>query len=249
MNSSESTQPATLSQESKKNHKAKRGVLYIIWGNDERAEKEMKRSIVSVQQQHPDIPMHVERFEAGSFLTKSKMYDLSPFEETAFLDNDTVILGRLDFAFDKARKFSLACCINECPWARRYSDKQLSRDMIEYNTGVLFFTRSAKPFFDAWAKLSLTVDTSIIHYINGKKRLMPIADQGSFALAIEKTGFLPFILPLNWNFRPIWHKSFFGPIKIWHDHSGAPPAILKWNENQASQDNVIQYNELISSTR
>jgi len=45
-----------------------------------------------------------------------------------------------------AIKHALACCICENPWARRYGG--LQGDLVEYNTGVQFFTRAAKPYFD-----------------------------------------------------------------------------------------------------
>jgi hypothetical protein len=67
------------------------------------------------------------------------MLEVTPFEETLFLDNDTVVLGRLDYGFQKASQFGLA---------------------------------------------------------------------------IEQTGFLPFVLPQNWNFRSKWHRSWFGPMKL-----------------------------------
>lgn len=220
--------------------KAKRGILYMIWGNSEKHERILLRSITSVQKYHPDLPIHVERFEAGGKINKTRICDLSPFEETAFLDNDTVVMGKLDFGFDKARQFSLACVINECPWARRYSDSRLSGDMVEYNSGVLFFTKKAKPVFDAWEKLFPTTDASIIHLKGEKNCLMPVADQGSLALAIEQTGFQPFVLPYNWNFRPSWYRSFFGPIKIWHAHYDIPEELLDSNKEQSAKDAVLR---------
>ncbi len=44
---------------------------------------------------------------------KATMFDLSPFDETLFLDLDTVVLGRLDFGFQKAQQFGLAIAICE----------------------------------------------------------------------------------------------------------------------------------------
>jgi hypothetical protein len=41
----------------------------------------------------------------------------------------------------------------------------------------------------------------------------------------NETGFLPFVLPLNWNFRPRYHRAFFGPLKIWHDYADVPVAV------------------------
>jgi hypothetical protein len=53
------------------------------------------------------------------------MAAMTPFEETLFLDADTVPLGRLDFGFEQAQRFGLACCICEVPWARRPKSKNV----------------------------------------------------------------------------------------------------------------------------
>ena len=73
---------------------------------------------------------------------------------------------------------------------------------------------------------------------------MPHNDQAGFARAVADTGFVPFVLPSNWNLRPEWHKSFFGPVKVWHDYRPVPEALLEWNANQEAADSVIQYTEL-----
>lgn len=222
-----------------------RGVLYIVWDNNPKIAKSLQRSITSVQEYHRELPIHVEHLcDNATFLDKARMLDLSPFDETLFLDADTVVLDRLDFAFEKAISFGLACAICECPWARRYDDTKLCGDIVEYNTGVLFFTKKVKPLFDIWHQLACEVKSSITHYKDGRIKKMMLADQGSFALAVEKTAFSPFVLPLNWNLRPQWHKSFFGPIKIWHDHCEVLPDILEWNKNQCLEDHTIQYAEL-----
>ncbi|MEJ0070814.1 MAG: hypothetical protein WDO24_21130 [Pseudomonadota bacterium] len=38
------------------------------------------------------------------------MFEHSPFETTVYLDADTVVLGRLDYGFEMAERFGLACC-------------------------------------------------------------------------------------------------------------------------------------------
>ena len=58
---------------------------------------------------------------------------------------------------------------------------------------------------------------------------------------INKFKFNPFVLPLNWNFRPIWHRSFFGPIKIWHDYSDPPLFFDELSEYYQKSDAIIQY--------
>lgn len=140
-----------------------RGVLYMVWGA--RATGAVKRSIASVQQYHPELPTKVIELPSNThplkgLLEKSKMMELSPFDETLFLDADTVVLDRLDFGFEQASRFGVACCICESPWARRYQGLPKD-DGIEYNTGVLFFTRGAEQLFRRWQELAPVVDSAI----------------------------------------------------------------------------------------
>jgi hypothetical protein len=222
---------------------ARRGIIYVTWGD--KPDRVHQRSLDSVARHHGELPIHLIRLpEKATLLEKSRMFDMTPFEETLYLDADTVVLGRLDFGFEKAVRHGLACAICECPWARRYAG--LSGDMVEYNTGVLFFTRRARPVFDAWKKLAFTVNSSIPIFVDGKLGHMPLNDQAGFALAVDRTGHLPFVLPQNWNFRPRWQKSFFGPVKIWHDYREAYPTLLAWNKNQLDETQVIQYNEVMA---
>jgi hypothetical protein len=221
---------------------AKRGVVFIFWGP--RATPFFERAVASLRTHHPELPVHVERLDdhldpAAGLLQKSRMADISPFETTLYLDVDTVVLGRLDFAFDRAERHGLACTICECPWASRY--RGLSGDLIEYNTGVIFFTALARPVFEAWKRFSVELDSSIRHVVNGQVTVMPHNDQGGFAQAVDATGFHPFVLPLNWNLRPKWHRSFFGPVRIWHDYRAVPENLLEINRYYASPESIIQY--------
>ncbi len=215
---------------------AKRGVVYIVWGKfDQRL---LDRSIASLKAHHPELPVHVERLPDGSgLLDKSGMLGMTPFEETLFLDGDTVVLDRLDFGFEKAQRHGLALSICECPWGRRYAG--LSGDIVEYNTGVMFFTAKAKPVFDAWAATVRNLDSSCIFSMGGQLHRMPENDQAGFAKAVDDTGFQPFVLPYNWNFRPKWHKSWYGPLKIWHDYGAPPEALVRQNREQAKPETVV----------
>lgn len=215
-----------------------RGVLYIRWGPNQAV---LQRSIDSVRAVHPELPIHVHHLpDDASLLDKASMLDLTPFEETLFLDVDTVILDRLDFGFEMARRHRLACCICECPWARRYGG--VSGDLVEYNTGVLFFTAEARPIFDAWRSKVRSVDSSITLFdSDGKLLVMPCNDQAAFSLAVAESARAPFILPLNWNFRPLWQGSWWGPIKIWHDYEDPPEQVVAWSREQARSDAIIEF--------
>jgi hypothetical protein len=218
-----------------------RGVLYIVWGDFDVAVLERARA--SLQRVHPDLPVEVAELPGGStLLDKAGMLDLTPFDETLFLDADTVVLDDLSFGFEQATRFGLACSICECPWARRYGG--IDGEMVEYNTGVLFFTDQARPVFDAWKACAGSVDSSIVFHNGEELARMPLNDQAGFAQAVDETGFRPFVLPYNWNFRPKWHKSWFGPLKIWHDYSDVPEPMWQHNAEQAAPDSIVRLSVL-----
>lgn len=224
-----------------------RGVLYMTWPGEPRAEAALARSIESLKRVHPELPYHVERLPDGStLLDKAKMYDLSPFEETLFLDADTVVLDRLDMGFRKARVHGMALCICECPYARRFEGLKHHGDIVEYNTGAIWFdklSRTVADVFHRWNLQSRLLDGRLTFMLNGVPTLMPLNDQASFALAVDRLDFVfnPFVLPMNWNFRPIWQKSWCGPIKVWHDYSDPPPAMLEWNKSQAAPGAILDF--------
>jgi hypothetical protein len=219
-----------------------RGVLYLKWGD--RADAVVQRSVASVQRFHPELDVKIIELDGdATLLDKSLMFDLSPFDETLFLDADTVVMGRLDFGFEKSVKHGIACCICECPWARRFGG--LSGDIVEYNTGVLFFTRQAKAIFEGWKHHSNAIDSSLTFRIDQTRRgVMPCNDQAGFAKAVDDLGIIPFILPMNWNLRPKWQSSFFGPVKIWHDYDEPPAGFDAWNEQQGIEQKHIEFTSI-----
>lgn len=210
---------------------AKRGVLYIVWGKKRNPELDagLRRSMNSLFKYHPKLPVKIEELGgSATLLDKARMYDLSPFDETLYLDADTVVFDTLDFGFERAARHGLACCICESPWARRYPHA-ITSETIEYNTGVLFFSRApaVAALFESWKTLSKTVDSRLpFRKPSGEEQEMACNDQASFARAIEETGFNPFVLPQNWNLRPAWQRLVCGPLKIWHDYA-QPPGVVE----------------------
>lgn len=218
-----------------------RGILFIVWKGDTNAPDLLDRSIESVKQWHPELPVEVVRLPDGAgLLAKSRMLELSPFKSTLFLDADTVVLGNLNYGFEQAEKHGLACCICECPWARRYDGLRHMGDIVEFNTGVMFFTEESRLVFDRWQSLSDTLDSA--HRFRSWRGVecMPLNDQAAFALAVSELDFNPYVLPQNWNFRHRWQKSVFGPIKIWHDVNDTPEDALAFNVRQMSEDAILQ---------
>lgn len=219
------------------------GILYFVWGD--KHESFLQRSIASVHKHHPDMLVHIERRDSGQLIDKAKMYDLSPFDVTLYLDVDTVVMGDLSFGFRKAETHGIAACICECPWARRYGGLKHVGDVREFNTGVLFFDkRLSTSTFKRWPKIAADLDSSIEFYVGDEVRTMPSNDQASFAMAVEDSGFNPFVLPMNWNLRPTWHKSWFGPVRIWHDYEEPPASLTRWNVDQSNPESIIRYMEV-----
>lgn len=221
----------------------KRGVLYLYWGENGGAP--LVRSIKSLQEIHPELPyLAVQLPGTSTLLDKAAMFRHSPFEETLYLDTDTMVMDRLDFGFEMAVRHSLACCICECPWAKRYTGLANRGDMLEFNSGVIFFTRRAARVFDVWEQESRSLDSSIF-MDDGKGGIgrMPCNDQAGFSVAISKFSTPPFVLPLNWNFRPAWHRSWWGPLKVWHDYSDPTPVVLEVQKQQLQPGALISYRQ------
>lgn len=230
----------------------KRGALYIVWPDPQNprgpkaTEEALERSLYSLARVHPELEIDIIRLgDDANLLSKAEMLDMSKFDATVFLDADTVVLGRLDQGFEKAAQHGLACCICECPWARRYGGLADRGDLIEYNTGVLFFTKGAEEVFESW-KRNVAIDSSIRFLAKDNQIVtMPLNDQAGFAQAIDETGFNPCVLPMNWNFRPIWQKTVFGPVKIWHDYSPVTDGVLAWNAEQTSAGALITCGRIV----
>ena len=220
------------------------GVLYIVWGSD--IDKFLRRSIDSLKAQHPDLPVHVERIADGStFLDRTNAYDISPFDGvTLMLDSDTVVMSKLDFGFEVARKHHLALCINECPWASRYPALR-NTEIIEYNCGVVFFNRSemAKDVFTRW-HANRDIDSRVLYRKDDQVQECAVNDQAPMAKAIWDAGISPFVLPHNWNFRPRFHTSWYGQLKIWHEYLNPPPNLFNVSKHQGPDQPLLEHFKL-----
>ena len=137
----------------------------------------------------------------------------------------------------------IACAVVGGAWllanhrARRYGGIEV--DIIEYNTGVIFFTKAAKLIFRIWKERVRDIDSSINFVLDGQQGHMSLNDQAGFAVAVEEVGAQPFILPHNWNFRPKWQKSWYGPLVIWHDYSEPPASLLSHNITQFDPTQIL----------
>jgi hypothetical protein len=220
----------------------KRGVLYIVWGD--KIETLLQRSIASVKKFYPDLPIEIRRPDGQlGLLEKAEWMLSSPFETTLYLDADTVIVGNLDQAFDTAEMHGLACCICECPWMRRYG---IRGDLLEYNTGVLFFTNAyiVTKVFKRWRGLASEPPASNCLDVDGTRLTGPCDDQYGFARAVHEVGMHPFILPLNYNYRPRFQRTFFAPLKIWHSPTDVPEWVQRVSQECESGKRLVTFCDL-----
>jgi len=205
-------------------NKENRGVVYVYWGD--RAKEEVNKSIASIV----PLPYHIIELDKTSNLNdKSKMYDLSPFDETVFLDTDTVVLDDITYGFEMANKFGIAITIAPACYAGRH-DKSFTKDLVEYNNGVVFFKKDhkVKEVFEKWKELAFNY---------------PISQTG-LARAFELCNFNPFVLPQNYNYRADFLSPVFGPIKIWHSRLPIPKNIEDWNnKDEYTFGNYLRYKQ------
>jgi hypothetical protein len=161
-----------------RNVSADAGILYVAFG--EKAILNVENSIQTVKKFAPTLPIavvsdkqvkgadhiifHVD-IDAGARSAKTRMYSLSPFRKTLFLDADTEMksdpmhgFGLLDhvdmvIAQDPVRIFR----DNTWPALVQAEVEETIREtkggeFLYYNSGVIFFRRSAanKGLFQAW---------------------------------------------------------------------------------------------------
>lgn len=214
-----------------------RGVLYVAYGD--KARESCARSIQTVRRFLPEIPVavvsatplenveciHIHRPEAdpGARTYKTQIYALSPFDETLFLDADTEVVSSPDAGFDLLRFVDVVMSL-DCD--RRVGEKHnaqhdpaeraatlievgLDGDLLYYNSGVIFFKRSARALalFAAWYE----------EWQRWRRH-----DQLALARAFYRCPTRVATLRENWNTH---HKN--EAVFVWHKHrsvsrEGAP---------------------------
>jgi lipopolysaccharide biosynthesis glycosyltransferase len=190
-----------------------KGILYYVWGNYNKTD--LNKSIESARKfgYHTKV---VHDYYKGKGLQRYQkrigIYDSSPFDLTLHLDTDTIIKGNLDYGFNMAKKYGLACCI--APASSSYIATPntiqdiMNEDLPQYNCGVLFFSKKAKKVFRRWERL-------LVEHPLSKDN-----DQPYFAQAVSEN-LNPYILPKTWNFRPhvrYESKAYHGELKILHSN-------------------------------
>ncbi len=139
-----------------------------------------------------------------------------------FLDADTYVLLDIAQGFEKAETYGIAAAQAAAYGLEHFwgFGKVLddlgfvSREILQYNAGVVFFTRVPQVWrvMQKWHELCQTAAA----------RDSVWADQPYFTLAMELLGFNPYTLSIAYNYRN-FGEQVSGRIRIWHSHT--PPPI------------------------
>ena len=151
------------------NRQSRRGVVYVAWGRDH--VDVARRSAASVKRSNPGLGTaiwckpgdDVSGFDQALYIPdglkrpKVNVLGESPFEETLFLDNDTLVRADLSSLFDLLDKYEM-CGAQVILWHRPRHLKKIALDLPEtfpeINTGVLLYrkTPAVLDFFRDWAE-------------------------------------------------------------------------------------------------
>ncbi|MCR8550817.1 putative nucleotide-diphospho-sugar transferase [Salipiger sp. P9] len=211
-----------------------RGVIYTAWGRDH--VEVARRSAASVKKWNPEMGTAIwckagddtsgfdQAFHIPEGIKRPKIELLgaSPFDETLYLDNDTMIRADLRPMFDLLRKYEL-CGAQVILWHRKRHQKPIALDLPEsfpeINCGVLLYrkTPAVLTFFDEWVRSYLASGMKI--------------DQPAFRETLWQSDVKFYVLPPQFNKR-----VFEASELIWSD---APRARILHLELLRPQKNPI----------
>lgn len=187
-----------------------RGVLIIATGDGD-YQKLARIAVQSIVRHNPGLPVLTHRGKGNgldSRVEKLRMFQVSPFDETIYLDCDVVVQADITPLFDMipcaphvgmALDFGPKTCEGIVShrffkWAVPKSiltnlERKVPGDAPHFNSGVVVFRKmpTAAKFFKDWA--------------NVWHSRPPAQDQVALIEACSKTGVFPTLLPPEWNYQ------------------------------------------------
>jgi len=226
---------------------AGRGIMYVATGS--RHMHEAVRAARSAQTHLPNLPRAIytdagrrdEAVKSGlfdrveiidnpeySYLDKIEAVSRMPFEQTLFLDTDTVVVDPCEEIFAPLEVYDLAAAHEYYRGEFIYED--LPRSHPTMNTGVIAFRRSDafRRFAGLWRerfveeRQFITAQEKPSHH-----------DQPAFRFAVFHSKLRMFVLANEYNFRPYYPNLVAGAcrIKIIHDHHSYLEGVAKLLNN------------------
>ena len=185
-----------------------KGVLYIGFGDN--FVKEMLFSAESVKKHNPDlhITAFVDRPIESEFVDTYRLIKVNhlrpkvdyiaftPYEQTVFLDTDTIVNHDLQEMFDLLNKYEFAICHDMARKRENVSAlipeySEIPYSFSEVNPGVMVFskTKSVVSFFENWKKLFYKHFNSWPY------------EQPTFRVALWQSDMQFYIMPIEYNVR------------------------------------------------
>jgi hypothetical protein len=227
----------------------RRAIVYSAWGED--YVREASASALSAAQVGVDrilvtdaasVPLVASgspferviehNFALSSKLAKVEMLDVLPddYDSFLYLDTDTTVLLDVGQGFERAERHGIAMA-----QAAHYSLEHFwgfgsvldrvgfnSRDVLQYNSGVIFFTREPQ----AWQVLR---DWRRLCEEASHEGITAWWDQPYLTLAMEMAAFNPYTLSIAYNYRN-FGEPVSGFIRIWHSRIPPPPDVNSFDE-------------------
>ncbi len=195
--------------------KPTRGVIYTAWGHDH--VDVARRSAASVKRTNPDLGTAIwckegddtsgfdQAFIIPKEMKRPKVEALadSPYDETLYLDNDTIVRDDLGSMFDLLQKYEM-CGAQVILWHRPRHQKKVNLDLPEsfpeINAGVLLYRKTDRvlAFLKDWTDTFLASGLKI--------------DQPSFREVLWRSDIAFYVLPTQFNKR-----VFEASELIWSD--------------------------------
>ncbi len=211
----------------------KRGVLFVTWDNPDYLAKTEETALkvaehlklpvaiatnmqVKAKENIHYLPCEFPEFPIAMKRQKSLIAELTPFEQTLYLDSDvTIVDARLDFAWRTLeRPGGLAMAIGKAlVGGNRFKKNGLDPDATYYNTGVIFFDRNkVATLFAEWKSLCLS-------------STLNVSDEYILSALLYKENYPIATLPPVWNLRTTEAYHLRKNIKFWHSSEPLPKEL------------------------
>ena len=155
----------------------------------------------------------------GAYLVKTRMIDYSPFDKTVFLDADTLVVGSIEDIFPQGSEVRLTQFSDWVTTGKKMSKridhwKELLPDEVAHmqahaypaiNTGVLGFSKKSTEFSEKWQEVS----EQLVRFM---------VDELVAQLIYPE--FLHTVLSDRYNASPVYSKSPYDDVRVWHGHGG-----------------------------
>lgn len=202
-----------------------RGIVYVAWG-DKWLSEAMQSAATARRQGYqtclltddictfPEFdlqrPVDFSRFEGlHPLMRKWACLTETPFESTCFLDTDTAVHTPIDLGFALAEQFGITLTI--APGMLLHHEE---RELIHYNTGVVFFRGRQPDLLEQFVCAARDVQAA-----------RHDGDEAAVSVALSRAGINPAVLPSLFNTVRAG-QIHTRRIRVWHSRQWAGTQLV-----------------------